>query len=108
VSPIVVIVQAANVLSNFRPGARREFLEKAVARLQDMEAAVEEFQGVEQAYVIKSGKEVRAMVLPTVLDDEAVTLLAKSVAKRLRDEMHQSGGIKVTMIREQRATQIAK
>jgi ribonuclease Y len=107
-SPVAVLVQAANVLSNFRPGARREFLEKAVARLQDMESTVESFAGVEQAYVIKSGREVRAMVLPTVLDDEAVTLLAKSVAKRLRDELNQSGGIKVTMIREQRATQLAK
>jgi ribonuclease Y len=73
-----------------------------------MESTVESFAGVEQAYVIKSGREVRAMVLPTVLDDEAVTLLAKSVAKRLRDELNQSGGIKVTMIREQRATQLAK
>lgn len=107
-SPVAVVVQAANVLSNFRPGARREFLEKAISRLQNMEETVEGFEGVEQAYVIKSGREVRAMVLPTVLDDEAVTLLAKSVAKRLRDELNQSGGIKVTMIREQRATQLAK
>ncbi|KAB8029154.1 ribonuclease Y [Fluviispira multicolorata] len=105
---ITVIVQTANVLSNFRPGARKEFLEKAIDRLRDMESTVEGFEGVEQAYVIKSGREVRAMVSPTVMDDEAVTLLAKSVAKRLRSELHQAGNIKVTMVREQRATHLAK
>ena len=61
-----------------------------------METTVEEFEGVEQAYVIKSGREVRAMVSPNVMDDEAVTLLAKSVAKRLRSDLHQSSNIKVT------------
>jgi ribonuclease Y len=108
VSPITVIVQAANTLSNFRPGARKEFLEKAIDRLREMESTVESFDGVEQAFVIKSGREVRAMVSPTVLDDEAVTLIAKSVAKKLRNELHQSTNIKVTMIREQRATHLAK
>lgn len=107
-SPIAVIVQAANVLSNFRPGARKEFIEKSISRLQDMELSVLGFSGVEQAYVIKSGREVRAMVQPTVFDDEAVTLLAKSVAKKLREELNQSGHIKVTLIREQRATHLAK
>ena len=96
------------MLSNFRPGARKEFLEKAIDRLKDMESTVEEFEGVEQAFVIKSGREVRAMVSPTVMDDEAVTLLAKSVAKRLRHDLHQASNIKVTMVREQRATHLAK
>lgn len=108
VYPITVIVQTANILSNFRPGARKEFLEKAIDRLRDMESTVEEFDGVEQAFVIKSGREVRAMVSPTVMDDEAITLLAKLVAKRLRNDLHQSTNIKVTMIREQRATYLAK
>jgi ribonuclease Y len=108
VSPITVIVQAANVLSNFRPGARKEFIEKSISRLQDMETTILNFNGVEQAYVIKSGREVRAMVQPTVLDDEAVTLLARSVAKKLREDMSQGGNIKVTLIREQRATHLAK
>ncbi len=108
VSPIAVIVQAANVLSNFRPGARKEFIEKSISRLQDMESTVLDFEGVEQAYVIRSGREVRAMVQPTVFDDEAVTLLAKTVAKKLREDLNQSGNIKVTLIREQRATHLAK
>ncbi len=107
-NPITVVVQTANMLSNFRPGARKEFLEKAIDRLKDMETTVEEFDGVEQAFVIKSGREVRAMVSPTVMDDEAVTLLAKSVAKKLRNDLHQASNIKVTMIREQRATHLAK
>ncbi|RDB36248.1 ribonuclease Y [Spirobacillus cienkowskii] len=107
-SLITVVVQTANTLSNFRPGARKEFLEKAIDRLKDMETTVEKFDGVEQAYVIKSGREVRAMVSPTVMDDEAVTLLAKTVAKKLRGDLHQSTNIKVTMVREQRATYLAK
>jgi ribonuclease Y len=108
VNPITVIVQAANVLSNFRPGARKEFIEKSITRLQDMESAVLNFSGVEQAYVIKSGREVRAMIEPSAYDDESVTLLAKSVAKKLREDLNQSGHIKVTLIREQRATHLAK
>lgn len=106
--PITVIVQAANTLSNFRPGARKEFVEKAIGRLRDMESTVESFDGVEQAFVIKSGKEVRAMVEPTQLDDMAVTSLAKGIAKRLRSELNQPGQIKVTLVREQRATSLAK
>lgn len=108
VGPIAVVVQAANVLSNFRPGARKEFIEKSISRLQDMESTVLNFEGVELAYVIRSGREVRALVKPTVFDDEAVTLLAKSVAKKLREDLNQSGNIKVTLIREQRATHLAK
>ena len=106
---ITILVQAANNLSNFRPGAKREFLEKSIARLEDMENVVESFKEVEQAFVMRSGKEVRVMVSPKVFDDKAVTILAKSVAKTLRKDFNQPGNqIKITMIREQRATDIAR
>lgn len=108
VSPAAVVVQAANALSSFRPGARKDFLEKAIGRMKDMEGAICGVQGIEQAYVIKSGREVRALVSPTVFDDAAVTTLAKSVARKIREDLRYPGAVRVTMIREQRATQLAK
>ncbi|MBX9702698.1 MAG: HDIG domain-containing protein, partial [Silvanigrellaceae bacterium] len=108
VHPLTVIVQTANTLSNFRPGARKEFLEKAFERIRDLETIVEGFDGVEQAFVIKSGREIRALVSPTVLDDESLTLLAKSVSKKIRSDLNHTGQVKVTMVREQRATYVAK
>lgn len=107
-SPYAVVVQAANSLSAFRPGARKEFLEKSVQRLRDLEGMVGGYDGVEQAYVIRSGREVRAMVSPKFMDDEAVTILARTVAKRIREEAHSNSPVKVTMIRETRFTEIAK
>lgn len=107
-NPLAVVVQAANTLSGFRPGARKEFLEKAIGRMKDMESAVCDVQGIEQAYVIKSGREVRALVSPTVFDDASVATLTKSVARKIREDLRYPGAVKVTMIREQRATQFAK
>jgi len=108
VNPITVVVQIANHLSSYRPGARKDFLEKAIGRLKDMEELVSEIPGVDQAYVIRSGREVRAMVAPTVMEDEAVSALARSVAKRIRGDLNYPGQVKVTMVREQRVTSIAK
>jgi ribonuclease Y len=108
VNPITVVVQIANQLSTYRPGARKDFLEKAIGRLKDMETLVAEIPGVDQAYVIRSGREVRAMVAPTVMEDEAVSVLARSVAKRIRSDLNYPGQVKVTMVREQRVTSIAK
>lgn len=108
VSLVAVVVQAANALSGFRPGARKEFIEKSIGRLRDMESVVQNFKGVEQAFVIRSGKEVRAMVSPTIMDDEAVTLLAKNVARKLRTDLSFPGPVKVTMVRESRITELAK
>lgn len=108
VNPITVIVQSANALSSYRPGARKEFLEKAIGRLRDMETTVTEFPGVEQAFVIKSGREVRALVAPTVFDDEAVSVLAKSVARKIRSDLNFPGQVRVTLVRETRNTALAK
>jgi ribonucrease Y len=108
VHPLAVVVQIANSISSYRPGARKEFLEKAIGRLKDMENVVTEIAGVDQAYVIRSGREIRAMVAPTVQEDEAVSALARSVAKRIRGDLNYPGQVKVTMVREQRVTHIAK
>lgn len=108
VNPLAVILQAANSLSSFRPGARKDFLEKAIGRMRDLEGAIGQVQGIEQAYVIKSGREVRALVSPTVFDDAAVTTLAKSVARKIRDDLRYPGPVRVTMVREQRSTSLAK
>lgn len=107
-SMISVVVQAANSISSFRPGARKEFLEKSVGRLREMEDVVQHFDGVDQAFVIKSGREIRAMVSPKIMDDEAVTMLAKSVAKKIRSDLNYPGQVRVTMVRETRVSHFAK
>lgn len=107
-SPIAVVVQAANALSSFRPGARKDFIEKSISRMREMEEAVGKFQGVDNAFVIKSGREVRAMVSPTIFDDQAVTMLAKDVAKKIRNDLNFPGPVRVTMVRETRVTHLAK
>ncbi len=108
VGPIAVVVQIANSMSAYRPGARRDYLEKSMGRMREMETIVTDMSGVEQAYVIRSGREVRAMVSPTVTDDSAVSALARSVAKKIRSDLNYPGQVRVTMVREQRVTHLAK
>ncbi|MEY3902482.1 MAG: hypothetical protein RL189_1788 [Pseudomonadota bacterium] len=108
VGPIAVVVQIANSMSTYRPGARRDYLEKSMGRMREMETVVADMSGVEQAYVIRSGREVRAMVSPTVTDDSAVSALARSVAKKIRSDLNYPGQVRVTMVREQRVTHLAK
>ena len=106
--PLAAVVQIANRLSTARPGARKEFLEKNIGRLRDMESLVADIQGVEQAFVIKSGREVRALVSPSLQDDDSVTSLVRSVARKIRSDLNYPGQVKVTMVREQRVSQLAK
>ena len=108
VGSIAVVVQIANNMSSYRPGARRDYLEKSMTRMREMEGVVADMSGVEQAYVIRSGREVRAMVSPTVTDDSAVSALARTVAKRIRSDLNYPGQVRVTMVREQRVTHLAK
>ena len=107
-NPITVIVQTANQLSSSRPGARKEFLERSIERLRDMEKTVNGFAEVDHAFVIRSGREIRAMVSPNVMDDEALTILVRQVARRIRSDANHQGQVKVTMVRETRVTQVAK
>ncbi|EHN12022.1 Hydrolase (HAD superfamily) [Patulibacter medicamentivorans] len=103
-----VIVQAADALSGARPGARGESLELYVRRLRDLESIAARHQGVDRVYAMQAGREVRIIVLPEAVDDDQMTLLARSIAREIEDELEYPGQIKVTVIRESRASDFAR
>jgi ribonucrease Y len=105
-----IIVMTADAISASRPGARREMLENYVRRLQKLETIGDAFPGVEKAYAVQAGREIRLMVRPAEVDDLAAIELARSAAKRIEEEMASQypGQIKVTVIRETRAVDYAK
>ena len=102
------IVQAANELSGQRPGARREHLASYVARLGDLEKIATGFQGVEQAYAIQAGREVRVLVENSRVSDEQSVVLAKDIARRIEADAAYPGQVRVCVIRETRSTDYAK
>ena len=105
---IAVIVQAADTISAARPGARRETLETYIKRLQKLEEIATSFKGVDKSYAIQAGREVRIMVVPEEVDDNGLILLARDVTKRIENDLEYPGQIKVSIIRETRATEYAK
>ena len=108
ISPIVVLVHAANHISIYRPGARRETLEEYVQRLRKLELLAQEFEGVKRAFAIQAGREIRIIVDPQKVDDMTADQLAIDVANRIKDELKYPGQIKVTVIREFRVVDYAK
>ncbi|MDQ1750752.1 MAG: ribonucrease, partial [Pseudonocardiales bacterium] len=102
-----VLTQAADACSAARPGARRESLETYVKRLQRIEEIAGSKPGVEKVFAMQSGREVRVMVLPNVVDDLAAGVIAREVAKQIEDELTYPGQIRVTVVRESRATEVA-
>ena len=107
-TPLAFIIQACDAISAARPGARRENVESYVKRLENLEEISSSFEGVEQAFAVQAGREVRIMVKPDVISDDQVILLARSIAKKIEDTLDYPGQIKVNVIRESRAVEYAK
>jgi ribonucrease Y len=103
-----VIVQAADALSGARPGARGESLEHYVSRLRDLEQIATRHPGVDRVYAMQAGREIRVMVAPNAVDDDAAVALSHDIAREIEQELEYPGQIKVTVIRESRATEFAK
>ena len=103
-----VIAEAADAISGARPGARREDLEAYIKRIRSLEEMSMSFEGVQQAFAIQAGREVRIIVKPEAIDDLASARLARDVAKKIEETMQYPGQIRVTVIRETRSTEIAK
>jgi len=102
------LVDAADAVSGARPGARREMLESYVKRLEDLERISNSFEGVEKSFAVQAGREIRIIVEPKSIKDERVSTLARDVARRIESEMTYPGQVKVTVIRETRASDIAR
>ena len=105
---LAFIIMAADAISAARPGARRENMESYIKRLETLEALCNGFEGVESSYAVQAGREVRILVQPDKVGDDQVILLARNVAKKIENELDYPGQIKVSVIRESRATEYAK
>ena len=107
-TPEAFIITAADAISASRPGARRDTVENYIKRLEELEALVNSFEGVEKTFAIQAGREVRVFVNPEKIDDAKMTILARNIADRVQNELKYPGEIKVNVMRETRAVEIAR
>ncbi len=105
---VACLVQAADAISAARPGARRENLENYIKRLEQLESITASYPGVEKAYAIQAGREVRVMVKPEQVSEDQMVILARDLAKKIEEEMEYPGQIKVNLIRETKCVEYAK
>ena len=107
-TPYTPIVAAADAISGARPGARRETLERYIKRLEQLEDIAKAVPGVQEAYAIQAGREVRVIVDCQRIDDAESAKVARDIAKRVEDEMTYPGEVKVTVLREVRSVEYAR
>jgi len=103
-----VLAAAADAISSSRVGARSETMEIYVKRLEKLEAIANSFEGVEKSYAIQAGREIRVVVVPEKIDDNAATVMARNVSKKIESDLQYPGQIRVTVIRETRAVEYAR
>jgi ribonuclease Y len=103
-----VLTQAADAISGGRPGARRESIEAYVQRLERLEEIAGTHEGVDKVFAMQAGREVRVMVAPDVVDDIEAQVMARDIVKQIEEELTYPGQIKVTVVRESRATETAR
>ena len=103
-----IIVQIADAISAARPGARRESLDNYIKRLESLEGIAKSFEGVDSAYAVQAGRELRILVNNTTVSDEDAKDIAKGSAERIEAELRYPGKIKVTIIRETRIVEYAR
>ncbi len=107
-TPYTLLAQIADAISATRPGARRDTLEKYIRRIDDLEKIASSFEGVNNAFAISAGREIRVVVKPEKISDDAAKNLARDIAKKIEQSMQYIGQVKVTVIRETRETELAK
>jgi len=101
-------VMAGDALSGARPGARREVLGSYVKRLEDLENISRSFNGVEKSYAVQAGREIRVIVANDKVNDDQAVLLSRDIARKIEEELTYPGQIRVTVIREVRASEVAR
>jgi ribonuclease Y len=108
IGPLGILVSAADAISASRPGARSENMATYLKRIEDLEKIAMTFSGVDRAFAVQAGRELRVFVHPDKIDDEASFSLARNVASKIENDLQYPGQIKVTVIRETRCVEVAK